>query len=92
MKEFINRHDESALLEEEWNRSGGRFIVVHGRRRIGKTRLIKEFTRNKPGIFFVASDANKKIQLDEFKEKVALFFNDPLLRNIEISSSHPTRI
>ncbi|MGE5342195.1 MAG: ATP-binding protein [Candidatus Omnitrophota bacterium] len=86
MIQFINRHNELELLESEWNRSGGRFIVVHGRRRIGKTRLIKEFTKNKTGIFYVAADSNSKIQLDEFKVAVANYYNDNLLRNLDISS------
>lgn len=85
MREFVNRNEELELLEAEWNRSGGRFIVVHGRRRIGKTRLIKEFTKNKTGIFYIAADSNKKVQLDEFKKEAANFYNDDLLRSIDIS-------
>jgi len=86
MNEFVNRYDELSLLEEEWGRPGGRFIVVHGRRRIGKTRLIKEFTKNKTGIFYVAGDSNSKIQLNEFKDAAATFFRDDFLRSIDISS------
>lgn len=84
MKEFINRTEELELLEREWLREGGRFLVVHGRRRIGKTRLIKEFTRDKTGIFYVAADTNKKVQLNEFKEAVAGFFDDGVLGSIDI--------
>lgn len=83
---FVNRHEELELLEKEWQRSGGRFVVVYGRRRIGKTRLLKEFTKNKTGIFYVAGDSSKKVQLDEFKEVVANFYRDDLLRNLEITS------
>jgi AAA+ ATPase superfamily predicted ATPase len=86
MKEFVNRQEELELLEDEWSRPGGRFIVVHGRRRIGKTRLIKEFTKNKTGIFYIASDSNKKIQINEFKQEVANFYRDDLLRNLEITT------
>ncbi len=43
---FIGRKKELAKLNEEYNRSGG-FVVVYGRRRMGKTTLIKEFLKDK---------------------------------------------
>jgi len=42
IREFIDREEERALLEREWQSSGGRLIILYGRRRIGKTRFIDE--------------------------------------------------
>jgi len=34
-------------LEEEYKKERASFIVIYGRRRVGKTALIKEFIKNK---------------------------------------------
>lgn len=51
---FIGRKSELAALEKEYNRNGG-FVVVYGRRRVGKTTLIKEFLKNKNSFYFLAT-------------------------------------
>jgi hypothetical protein len=59
--EFIGRQRELALLSDELRaveRSGtGRFVLVRGRRRVGKSRLIEEFVRRagRPHVFFTAT-------------------------------------
>jgi len=85
MIRFVNRDYEMSLLNDEWKKNQAQFIVIYGRRRIGKTALITEFTKNKDGIFYIAEDINKKVQIDDFKEKLASFFDDDLLRTLEIS-------
>lgn len=84
MIRFINRDYELSMLEKEWNKKQAQFIVIYGRRRIGKTALITEFTKNKKGIFYIAEDVNKKVQILDFKEKIANYFQDDLLKNLEI--------
>lgn len=84
MIRFIDREYEISLLEEEWKKDGAHFTIIYGRRRIGKTALITEFIKDKKGIFYIAEDVNKKVQINDFKEKIAHFLNDDLLRNLEI--------
>ena len=43
---FLGREQELSALEREYKRDGG-FVVVYGRRRVGKTTLIKEFIKEK---------------------------------------------
>lgn len=54
ISKFVDRKEEISLLEEEWEKEKGRLIVLYGRRRIGKTRLLLEFvkTKNRNGIFY----------------------------------------
>ncbi|MCD6464330.1 ATP-binding protein [Candidatus Woesearchaeota archaeon] len=85
MIRFINREYELEELNKLWNLENA-FIVVYGRRRIGKTRLIREFLKDKKGVSFTAEDTNKAIQIREFKQAIANFFNDEFLRNQEINS------
>ncbi len=83
---FIDRAEEISLLEEEWKKEKGRLIVLYGRRRIGKTRLLMEFvkTKNRNGIFYIAEESSAQIQINGLKEKIAEFLNDPLLKTLEI--------
>ena len=39
---FIDRSKELKALEKEYKRDGASFLVIYGRRRVGKTTLIKE--------------------------------------------------
>jgi AAA+ ATPase superfamily predicted ATPase len=41
---FVNREAELAFLERTWASRGPQLVVLYGRRRIGKTALIREFT------------------------------------------------
>ena len=43
---FIGRKAELAKLNAEYERDGS-FVVIYGRRRVGKTTLIKEFLKKK---------------------------------------------
>lgn len=84
ISKFIGRQKELSLLEDEWNKTNGRLIILYGRRRIGKTRLITEFTSNKNGIFYFAEDTSSHIQINRLQEKIAEFTRDEILRNLDI--------
>lgn len=47
MKKFVDRFQELETLENEYNSNSSSFVVLYGRRRIGKTELLNEFSRNK---------------------------------------------
>ena len=47
---FIGRKAELAKLNAEYERDGG-FVVIYGRRRVGKTTLIKEFLKKKTAFY-----------------------------------------
>ena len=51
---FIGRKTELETLEREYQRDSS-FVVLYGRRRIGKTTLMKEFIRNKTAFYFLAT-------------------------------------
>jgi len=86
IREFIDRDEELSLLEREWQGAGGRLVILYGRRRIGKTRLIDEFIRGKRGIIYIAEDTSPHIQIAQLKARCAEFFNDPLLAGLDIAS------
>lgn len=80
---FINRKNEMKTLEKEFTRDSS-FTVIYGRRRTGKTTLIKEFIKTKESFYFFADKQNEIIQIERFKKQLAIYFNDDLLDKIEI--------
>lgn len=51
---FVGREREMAVLEREFSASGFRMAVVYGRRRVGKTELLRQFIKGKRGIYLGA--------------------------------------
>ena len=82
---FINRENELKTLEKEYSKKGASFVVIYGRRRVGKTTLIEQFIKNKPSIYFLADLQNEKLQLERFKNVIAESLNDEILKSIEIN-------
>ena len=64
---FIDRENELKFLNEKWNSPGFEFIPIYGRRRIGKTELAKQFSKDKPTIYYLASSGTKKENITSFK-------------------------
>jgi AAA+ ATPase superfamily predicted ATPase len=78
---FIGRKAELKKLNEMY--AGNKFecVIIYGRRRIGKTTLIKEFIKNKNAIYFVAREADSKINLNVFSNDVYLVTANELVNN-----------
>ena len=75
---FYDREQEIAFLQEtrETAKKVARFTVVTGRRRIGKTTLVREAYKDKPFVyFFVARKAESELceaYLEEVREKLVI--------------------
>lgn len=78
---FINREKELKSLRERWKSKKAEFFVIYGKRRVGKTELIKQFIKNKPSIYFLADKRNTREQLKELGEIVGNYFNDQILKS-----------
>lgn len=63
---FIGREQELRTLDKLYNSNKFEFAVIYGRRRVGKTALISEFTKDKETIFFTGVETNAKQNLDNF--------------------------
>lgn len=68
---FINRRRELDYLETEYARNGSSFVVIFGRRRLGKTTLIKEYIKDKPGaVYFLADKSSESVSINLFKDVI----------------------
>ena len=63
---FIGREQELNTLNKLYRSDRFEFAVIYGRRRVGKTALISEFTKDKATIFFTGVETNAKQNLDNF--------------------------
>ena len=59
---FVNRHKELDRLERLFRSRTAGLAVIWGRRRVGKTRLLLEWTEKNGGVYFVADESSPSIQ------------------------------
>ncbi|MEM3718314.1 ATP-binding protein, partial [Thermofilum sp.] len=78
MKPLIDRREELRALEEWYNK--GRVALIFGRRRVGKTRLVLEFIKNKRAVYLLAADSTLEYNLAKFSEELSERFSVPGLR------------
>ncbi|PIV06627.1 MAG: ATP-binding protein [Syntrophobacterales bacterium CG_4_8_14_3_um_filter_58_8] len=76
---FVNRDTELSFLRRAWQEDKSQLVVIYGKRRVGKTALVKEFSKDRPHIYFLADKAPDRDQLAQLSEKVGLHFQDDFL-------------
>ena len=70
---FIGRTRELKRLEEMLVSPSIRTCAIYGRRRVGKTRLIREFCRDRMSIHLTAPGVTKYITLESFRAVLSGF-------------------
>ena len=65
---FLNRKSELQTLEEAWREPGANLVLVWGRRRAGKTRLLGELAAGKRAIFYGATQQSSAAELAGLSE------------------------
>ncbi len=66
-----DRAEELQALEERWRSPRAEYMVIYGRRRIGKTELILRFAQGKRCIYFEASSGTEADHLDDLTAALA---------------------
>lgn len=79
MNRFIDRQSEMETLEQEYHRSEASFVVIYGRRRVGKTSLINEFCKSKPALYYLATEESESQNRMAFRDMVADYLENPLI-------------
>ncbi len=65
---FIGREQELNTLNKLYHSDKFEFAVIYGRRRVGKTALLSEFTKDKEAVFFTGVETNAKQNLENFSK------------------------
>lgn len=81
MKKFINRTKELKFLNNEYKKDSSSLVVIYGRRRIGKTSLIRKFIEDKKHIYFLATEESEKENANSFKSLLQDKIDNILLNN-----------
>jgi AAA+ ATPase superfamily predicted ATPase len=61
---FHNRQRELGYLERRYARMGAEFVVLWGRQGVGKSRLLYEWCREKPHLYFFAARLPSQVLRD----------------------------
>jgi len=77
MSMFINREEEKKILNEIFNSKKAELVLVYGRRRVGKSRLLIEAIKKMNALYFLAdaSDNILDIMAKQTNEKFVKFSN-----------------
>lgn len=86
MNEFVGRCQELHLLEERWRSPESEFLVLYGRRRVGKTELIRRFTKGKRTLFAVGTRSDARSQIRHFVVELARFSGESDLVQLPIDN------
>lgn len=86
-RKFVGRAFERAFLDERHGSGDFEFIVIYGRRRMGKTELIKNFVTGKPHLYFLCDKAGTARNARRFRAQVAGYLDEP-----EIDTTDFTKI
>ncbi len=78
---FINRTEELNFLEKLYNSEKSQFLILYGRRRLGKTELLKHFTGEKKALFYSADLSLEKEQIRQFTEKIYALSKEDFLKD-----------
>lgn len=76
---FVNREKELGMLEERYAKANSEFLIIYGRRRVGKTELIRHFVSSKAHIYLLADKRSEKEQLELFSRLCGEYFTDHFL-------------
>lgn len=72
---FIGRDKELSALDRLYKSDKFEFVVIYGRRRVGKTALINRFIDGKESIYFMGVESNEKQNLENLSRSIMEYSN-----------------
>lgn len=75
---FIGRETELSVLEEQYSGIDHPFVIIKGKCRVGKSRLILEFIKDKDAFFFPVANEDSKAILDSFCRQLSKRYDAPI--------------
>ncbi|MBW2100807.1 MAG: ATP-binding protein [Deltaproteobacteria bacterium] len=79
-QKFVNREDELKYLHKEYDQKRSSLVIIYGRRRIGKTTLIKHFIKGKKALYFIATEESERENKKSLQHALADFTGNGLLK------------
>jgi hypothetical protein len=72
--DFVDREAELEGLEQVYEKGSGLF-VLYGRRRVGKTELVKQFMEDKTSLYFLARQQDLELEAERLKNEFGQQFD-----------------
>lgn len=86
---FVNRDRELNALDDRCRSRKAEFLILYGRRRVGKSELIERFLKDRKGLRLLAREQTESLQLRAFSRELAEFFQDEVLAAQPLTSWDP---
>ena len=83
-QQFVNRTEELKFLEKMYKEKKANLIILYGRRRIGKTELIKQFIKNKKSVYFLADSRTDYFNIKELQKEMGDYLDNDLFKKAKI--------
>ena len=80
---MLGRLEELSYLNELYESHKFEFLVMYGRRRVGKTTLLQEFSKQTNTIFFPAREKNDALNLEDFSKTIQLHFDQQFISSFK---------
>ncbi len=84
-KNFYNRVRELNFLRERYDGGHAEMVIVYGRRRTGKSALLREFCHERPHAYYLASQLTETANLEQFRQILLAEHPDPLLASMRFT-------
>lgn len=84
MRNFVGRGDYIQRFQGLWKEHKTKLLSIYGRRRVGKTALIKVFAEGKKAWLFEAIEGEETpTQIKHFLHQLSLFTEEPHIRDLD---------
>ncbi len=80
---MIGRSSEINILNSLYNSSKFEYLVMYGRRRVGKTTLLQDFAKDKNAVFFPAQEKNDALNLQDFSKMIQMRLDGMFISSFE---------
>ncbi len=77
--DFTGRKTELSLLERLYHSGKFECVVIYGRRRVGKSELIRQFVKGKRALLYLGHEGDAQDQLNDFNRELSIFEDEPEL-------------
>jgi AAA+ ATPase superfamily predicted ATPase len=84
---FVGRKEDLAFLNSQYQLEKFSFIPIYGRRRVGKTTLIREYIKDKKAIYFQATEEKAELNLERLSQRVAEILYPEMPKNMQLFQS-----
>lgn len=90
MRNFIGRNDSLIALNAIWGQKRSQIFTLYGRRRVGKSELIRQFCKGKVAFCFEAIEGDDTLaQIRHFLRQMATLFEEPHLADLAYTDWSP---